>query len=97
MVTLGMPEPGTQYKFSRFNWLAPGARPHMQELGEQGVGEICCYAPSAGSPSKMQGSLESKWAHMETSSGSPGRAGGVRKNINLVTCLAITCLASKLD
>ena len=80
MVTLGVPVPGTKWKVYQINWLAPGARPHLQELGKQGISEMCSNAPSVGQSLKMLANLESNWSHLELSSSSPGRAGGVKKD-----------------
>ena len=42
---------------SQINWLAPGARLPLQELGKQGIRKMCCNAPFVGDPLKCEGAL----------------------------------------
>ena len=69
---------GYFYMVFQINWLAPGAWPHLQELGQQGVGDIC-FGPSVGHPLKCKGTWRLSSPHVELSSGTPGSEWGKKK------------------
>ena len=46
---------GYPSKVSLINWLAPGAWLHLQELAQQGLGEMCFNGSSLGHPLRCEG------------------------------------------
>ena len=77
-----MPDSGTLTKFTKLIGLLQGVSLHLHKLGEHKIGEVCLNAPAAGYTLQCEGTWSVSWANMEPSSGPPGQACGVRKNMH---------------
>ena len=65
------------FGFPRSTGLLQGAQPHLQELGEWGIGKVCFDAPPTGHPLQCDQTNWVSWAHMEPNPEPLRNTGGV--------------------